>query len=188
MQQRRLLPGENIVGLQGLTVGDFWSWAYSDILSNRNRALFAEFLVGSALGVVDSVRVEWDSVDLRYRGRTLEVKSSAYVQSWQQKALSKPRYDIARKKSWYAETNQYSLEAIHSADCYVFCFYPETDPSKVNILDATAWQFYVLATREIEQVFGTQKSVTVERLQTHCESVDYSILKESIDRILDTLE
>ncbi len=126
MEQRRLLPGEDIVGLGGLTVGDFWSWAYSDILSNRNRALFAEFLVGSALGVVKSVRVEWDSVDLRYRGRTLEVKSSAYVQSWQQKTLSKPRYDIARKKSWYTETNQYSLEAVHSADCYVFCFYPET--------------------------------------------------------------
>lgn len=32
-----------------LTVGDFWRWAYSDILSNRNRGIFAEFLVGAAL-------------------------------------------------------------------------------------------------------------------------------------------
>lgn len=49
----------------GVTVGDFW--AYSDILNNTDRAVFAEFVVGMALGVTDAPRVEWDAVDLRYR-------------------------------------------------------------------------------------------------------------------------
>ena len=66
------------------TVGDFWVWAYSDILSNRNRAVFAEFLVGTALGVVGSPRIEWDASDLTYHGNHIEVKASAYVQSWPQ--------------------------------------------------------------------------------------------------------
>ena len=38
----------------GATVGDFWAWAYSDILNNVDRAVFAEFVVGSALGVTDA--------------------------------------------------------------------------------------------------------------------------------------
>ena len=68
----------------GATVGDFWAWAYSDILNNVDRAVFAEFVVGMALGVTDAPRVEWDDVDLRYRGKNIEVKSAAYVQSWHQ--------------------------------------------------------------------------------------------------------
>ena len=81
-------------------MGDFWSWAYSDILSNRNRSIFAEFIVGSALGVVDSPRVEWDAVDLRYKGKKIEVKASAYLQSWPQKKLSHIVFDIAKKRAW----------------------------------------------------------------------------------------
>lgn len=64
----------------GATVGDFWSWAYSDILNNANRAVFAEFVVGTALGVTASPRVQWDAVDLRYDGKKIEVKSAAYIQ------------------------------------------------------------------------------------------------------------
>jgi hypothetical protein len=45
------------------TIGDFWSWAYSDVVSNTFRSVFAEFLVGSALGVLQSPRIEWNYVD-----------------------------------------------------------------------------------------------------------------------------
>jgi hypothetical protein len=40
---------ETIDGLGGHTVLDFWRWAYSDITSNRNRSILAEYLVGLAL-------------------------------------------------------------------------------------------------------------------------------------------
>jgi hypothetical protein len=39
------LPGTLIPGIDGETVGDFWQWAYSDILSNGN----GELLVVSVL-------------------------------------------------------------------------------------------------------------------------------------------
>jgi hypothetical protein len=60
----------------GATVEDFWAWAYSDILNYTDRAVFAEYVVGMALGVTDAPRVEWDAVDLQYGGKTIEVKSS----------------------------------------------------------------------------------------------------------------
>lgn len=33
----------------GMTVKDFWSWAYSDLLNNTYRGVMAEFLVYSSL-------------------------------------------------------------------------------------------------------------------------------------------
>lgn len=76
-----LEPDHSIPGVPDHTVGDFWQWAYSDILSNRNRSIFAEFIVGVALGAVDKPRVEWDPADLCYQGFKIEVKSSADCQS-----------------------------------------------------------------------------------------------------------
>jgi hypothetical protein len=62
--------------------------AYSDILTNTSRGIFAEFLVAKALGVVEGVRpTGWNDFDLSYDGWKIEVKASAYVQSWHQEAL-----------------------------------------------------------------------------------------------------
>ena len=33
----------------GITIKDFWSWAYSDLLDNTQRGVMAEFLVYSSL-------------------------------------------------------------------------------------------------------------------------------------------
>jgi len=49
----KLEPSRKIRGLHGLSVGDFWAWAYSDVLSNRNRSIFAEFAVGAAIGAAE---------------------------------------------------------------------------------------------------------------------------------------
>ena len=180
----KLGPDQRIVELGDRTLGDFWSWAYSDVLSNRNRSIFAEFLVASALGVLDSPRIEWDSVDLRYRGKGIEVKSAAYLQSWRQDRLSVIRFDIARKRAWYAATNTYAPQPIRSADCYVFCLYPETDPARVDVLDVAAWQFYVLSTGQINRELGEQKTVGIGRVQGMCGVTGYDGLQERINSIL----
>jgi hypothetical protein len=83
-----LQSGHPIPSLDGRTVGDFWRWAYSDVRSNTTRSVFAEYIVGLALGVVNKPRVEWDSVDLRYGDFKIEVKASGYCQSWFQKKPS----------------------------------------------------------------------------------------------------
>jgi hypothetical protein len=173
-----------IAGLPGLSLGDFWSWAYSDVLNNRNRSILAEFLVASALGLLDTPRVEWDAVDLRYRGRGIEVKSAVYLQSWPQQELSTIRFDVAKKLGWGAPANTYATEPVRSAGCYVFCLYPETDPAKADVLDANAWQFYVLSRAHMDRTLGEQKSIGLARLQSLCDPVAYGDLKDRIDGLL----
>jgi len=180
----KLNTKKEIPGLNGLTLGDFWSWAYSDIMSNRNRSVFAEFLVAATLEVIDKPRVEWDAVDVCYRGRSIEVKASAYLQSWHQEHPSIIKFDIAKKRAWDPETNVIASEPVRSADCYVFCLYPETNSSKANILDVSSWKFYVLSTEQIEKEFGNQKSVGIKRLQAVCEPVQYEQLTPKIDSVL----
>ena len=67
MPPERLNPDQEIP-LTGRTVQDFWAWGFSDILTNISRAVFAEWLVGSALDAVDGIRPVWEYYDLDYRG------------------------------------------------------------------------------------------------------------------------
>lgn len=72
----KLRPDRELLGCDAHVL-DFWAWAYSDVLSNQNRAVFAEFLVGCALGVTrDGTRREWDYIDLNYGDKTIEVKAT----------------------------------------------------------------------------------------------------------------
>jgi hypothetical protein len=183
----KLLSNKNsILGSNGLSVGDFWQWAYSDILSNRNRAIFAEFLVASALNQIDHSRIEWDAVDIYYEGAKIEVKSAAYLQSWKQNKLSQIKFDIAKKKSWYAETNTYSEEATRSSDIYVFCLFSEKDKNKADVLNLNQWQFYIVPTQILNDVIGDAKSISLKRLEKLGQVVSYDQLKLTIDGCLRT--
>src|SRR5882762_236522 len=85
---RKRDPSTPIVGLNDAKLGDYWSWAYSDVLSNVNRSVFAEFLVARALGLDANPRIEWDAYDLNYSGIRIEVKAAGRLQSWKQRANS----------------------------------------------------------------------------------------------------
>ena len=106
-----LTPNEQLPGLEGVTIGDFWSWAYSDLMSNTVRPLFAEFLVGRCLGLIDKPRKEWDHVDFLYSGKKVEVKSSAYVQTWTQTTASVIMFDSRQsdRTKWQAGQARHSL-------------------------------------------------------------------------------
>ncbi len=184
MLKSLLKPEEPIPGIEGATLGDFWSWAYSDLQSNTIRPLFAEYLVGRCLGVLAQPRVEWDHVDFTYSGKKIEVKSSAYVQTWAQRKLSCISFDIAAKeKPWIAETNTYG-ESGRSADCYVFCVHAEREISRCRVGDIAQWQFYVLPVSTITNAFGAQRTVRLSRIQKLCSAVSYCDLKATIDTVL----
>ncbi len=174
------------IPLLSVTVGDFWSWAYSDILSNTDRAVFAEFVVCTALGVTDAPRVEWDAVDLRYGDKTIEVKSSAYVQSWHQvqDPPSQISFDLKERLSWDAATNTYRVEPSRAADCYVFCIYTEKDRSRANVLDVNRWEFYVVSTEQINRQLGSQKTAALSTIERLAKPVGYAQLKRSVDLAL----
>ena len=179
-----LEPDHPIPGLHGLTIGNFWAWAYSDILDNRNRSIFAEYLVAVALDVADHPRIEWNAYDLIYRSYKIEVKASAFLQSWQQASLSQIKFDVAEKQGWDAATNTYADEPRRGSDCYVFCVYAETDPTAVNVLNVQKWDFYVIPTARLNAKLGNQKSISLAPLASLCEAVDFAILRPSVDNAL----
>jgi hypothetical protein len=184
MAKRLLNAEEPIPGLDGVTVGDFWSWAYSDLQSNTIRPLFAEYLVGRCLGVLTQPRVEWDYVDFIYCGKKIEVKSSAYLQTWAQRKPSFISFDISPKdKPWIAESNTYG-EAGRSADCYVLSVHAERDTSRCRVDDPSQWDFYVLPNRTLTDAFGVQRTARLSRIQALCAAVDYAGLKGAIDLAL----
>jgi len=171
------------------TVGDFWSWAYSDILSNTTRGIFAEFVVGTALGVVGGVRDAWANFDLLYEGSGIEVKSAAYVQSWnlpEHNWTSPISWDIKERFPYDPVTDRRGDVRVRSADCYVFCLYNERLRKGADVLDLDKWEFYVLATERINRELGSQQKVGLGRIRAMTDSVDYARLKEQVDRALST--
>ena len=55
-----------------------------NLVDNRNRGIFAEWLVGQALGAIGEgeVRREWDAYDLAFGEIKVEVKASGKSQTW----------------------------------------------------------------------------------------------------------
>ena len=90
---------------------DYWSWAYSDIVGNTNRGAVAEFIVARTIGSEAAVRNDWAAYDLKTpSGVKVEVKSSAYLQSWHQATVSTPTFSIRKAREWFPETNELSCE------------------------------------------------------------------------------
>ena len=187
MSDGRLDPDTPIHGVAGgPTVGDFWAWAFSNVLTNNLRGIFAEFLVGTALGILEAGRTEWDAFDLIYREEGIEVKSSAYLQSWDQGGKpSAIGWNIAEHYSFDPETGDWTKKKGRSAKCYVLCVYTEReDRSPSKVLDLDRWEFYVLPTAVIDRELATQKTVGHNRIKSLAEAVPYSRLKERVDEAL----
>ncbi|SES28241.1 hypothetical protein SAMN05216188_13038 [Lentzea xinjiangensis] len=153
----------------GANLRGFWSWACSDLVGNAMRGVLAEYIVGLALGCVGSgTRLEWDATDLRTgEGLRVEVKSSAYLQSWKQERLSAISFDIRPALGWDATTNTNATERARQADVYVFCVLTSTDKAAVDPLDVDQWDFYVMSTNRLNAAVGEQKTIALGSLLRH---------------------
>ena len=131
---------------------NFWRWSQSDLISNSLRGILAEYLVATVLGVDGGIRTEWDAYDLTSEnGVKIEVKSSAYIQSWQQVSDSNISFNIKKTKGWNSKTNEYSNELKRQADVYVFCLLKHRDKETVNPLNLNQWEFYILPTKILNE-------------------------------------
>jgi hypothetical protein len=149
----------------GLLLNDFWSWSSSDLLNNTLRGALAEFIVGSALGVdFSTCRRDWESFDLlSSSGYRIEVKSSAYLQSWEQSKLSRIQFSIHPSRSWTSDSG-YSDAIVRQSDIYVFCLFACKEKSSSNPLDLTQWEFYILPTKVLNDTCGEQVTITLSSL------------------------
>ncbi|EMF52975.1 MULTISPECIES: hypothetical protein [Streptomyces] len=147
-------------------LGEFWSWACSDLANNTMRGVLAEYLVATALGAAAGTRTEWDTVDIRTpEGWRVEVKSTAYLQSWAQSGASKVQFGIAPAAGWDAETGTTSAEVLRRSDVYVFCLLHHQDKQTLDPLDLGQWTFYVLPTRVLDERCPGQKSIRPSSLK-----------------------
>ncbi|MEY2195751.1 hypothetical protein AB7942_23905 [Neobacillus sp. BF23-41] len=177
-----LEPNTKIKGTE-LTILDFWKWGYSDILTNSLRGVFAEFLVGAAIGALNQSRIEWDAFDLQYKDKKVEVKSAAYIQAWYNGTPSKISFSIGHKKKYDYETNTYSPDAARNADIYVFCLLKEENPEMVDPLDTSQWEFYIVLTNTLNSQFSSQKTIALSSLKKVSAPILYGDLRSVFDSL-----
>ncbi len=164
------------------TLLDFWRWSASDLVSNALRGVLAEYIVACALDLPQDVRVEWDAFDLKMRdGLKIEVKSAAYLQSWDQRALSKIIFGIQPTRAFEAATNDYTGALRRQADVYVFCLLHHQDKATVDPLDLAQWTFYLLRASVLDERFPLQKSIGLAGLlKLNTRQCDYEDLARTI--------
>lgn len=139
-------------GFQGLgapsgTIVDFWRWAFSDLLVNTTRGVFAEWMVARLLGIpLPPDRVEWDAYDLvTPEGVKIEVKCGSYRQRWHtHHPTSKIIFTGLRARTLSADTGLFTNERSFNSDIYVFTIQTETDISRWDAFDLSQWRFFVL--------------------------------------------
>jgi len=146
----------------------FWRWAYSQTLDNALRGVLAEYLVGLALGGPDrDASGEWDPYDLTTPdGVKVEVKSTAYLQSWAQKRKSTLVFNIPETNAWDSATGSWGLSRARQSDVYVFCVFNAVEPETADPLDMTQWDFYVAPTSRVNAALGGQKTVVLSCLKS----------------------
>ncbi|MDD4353583.1 MAG: hypothetical protein PHN56_03940 [Candidatus Nanoarchaeia archaeon] len=178
--EKLIFNGKNI----DFSLLDFWKWSVSDILSNATRGKLAEFIVATALDIDLKIpRNEWQAYDLITKNKIkLEIKSSAYLQSWFQKKYSNIIFSIKESKEWDSKTNMLSKESKRQADVYVFCFLNHKDKKTVNPLDLNQWEFYILSTKEVNNYKRSKLSINLESLKKLTNPIDYENIKNEIDK------
>ncbi len=149
------------VGMQK-TLYDFWAWAFSDIIGNTERGKLAEYIVAMAIGTADEISTSWESYDLATPdGVRIEVKTSGYLQTWEQKSLSKINFGIRPTHAWDSKENIYDDSIVRQADAYVFCVHKHTEQDTLNPLDINQWDFYTLSTKVLNEKATNQKTITL---------------------------
>ena len=170
----------------GFTLQDYWRWSGSEIMSNVARGVMAEALVATALGDTEGPREEWGERDAEVPGcGTIEVKNSAYIQSWEQQDYSRISFDIAKRKSaWNPKTGKYKRldppERI--ADVYVFCLLKHRCQSTINPLDVEQWEFFVVPRSKLDSDWGDSKSIGLNSLSQLTKGIAYDALSEEVHR------
>ena len=160
------------------TVQDFWRWAYSNINDNASRGRFAEYIVCAALDCAEGTRAEWEPYDILWDGIKIEVKSSAYIQAWAQKKLSRLAFRIQPTHFWDSESSTEDSVARRQADVYVFCIENcmEQSEGNPNPLDLTQWEFRVLSTKILDTL-GEQKTISLAQL----DQLDAIVIKDAFN-------
>ena len=178
----RTFVGGEETSLRGVAILEYWQWAYSGIVGNTDRGNLAEFLVARALNITADVRNDWEDFDLiTGDGTKIEVKSSAYVQSWKQERRYEPRFSIAKTLPTWDYT---AITKQRWADVYVFCLLAHLDKETINPMDVDQWEFYALQTDVIDRELEDARSISLRNLRSRSKLYRYSELEQGIKELM----
>jgi hypothetical protein len=165
---------------------DFWSWAFSDVLTNTIRGMVAEFIIATALRLdIKEPRDGWSKFDLQYKNYGIEVKSASYHQRWYQENLSTISFNIPKRRGWDVNTNKLDTVSRRQADIYVLSLLAEKDRDKVNPLNIDQWQFWVVDKSFFDNRTRSQHSITYNSLLKEIgKPIYYGYLKTAIDTLI----
>ncbi|MCC8014383.1 MAG: hypothetical protein LIO87_04235 [Eubacterium sp.] len=186
-----------------IPVLDFWQWAYSDIVDNTSRGTFAEYLVKLALDnggyKLNDFQRGWDPYDLEgplipafNRNSQIQVKSTAFVQTWGMKHPDKASFSIAPAKVLDEGKVDYPQDAPRQRNCdmYVFAVYTAESLS-CNVLDLSWWKFYVLPTSYIEKhkTLYLQKTISLKAVEAIdiCRPLNFNELCNGIVEVCNSI-
>lgn len=187
-----LKTGDEPLTLNGRRTGikliDFWQWSVSDIVSNATRGRFAEFIVATALKIdLTIIRDEWSAFDLTSpEGIKIEVKSASYLQSWFQRTFSTISFSIKAARHWDSSTNIQASNPTRQSDVYVFCLLNHKDQSSLDPMNLNQWEFYVVATKTLDNYKRSSTSITLKSLQGLTHARSYDELQQTILEVYDT--
>ena len=164
---------------------NFYNWAYSDLLVNNQRGHLAEYIVAVALGIQKQTRLEWEPYDLQYGDTKIEIKSCAYIQSWEQSKFTTISFDISPTRLFNLESNRYEEELRRQSDLYVFCLLKHQSRATIDPMDMSQWAFYVVPTALLNERFKKQKRVCLSVLEgNNIKPVGYSEVRGRIDEVI----
>ena len=153
---------------QGFALVDFWQWVACDLTNNLIRGKLAEFIVAHALGIHQLGPLQkWESHDLIFHGKRIEIKASGYVQEWSDTINTNPRFSIRPSKKW-DDTTGYGKIARRNSDIYIFCILAEFDKDLASLPILDNWEFYPVLTVVLNERLKDQKSVCMGKISDIC--------------------
>jgi hypothetical protein len=159
------------------TLIDFWAWNGSDLVNNAMRWKLAEYIIALALWLDNWYRIEWDEYDLIYKKLKIEIKSWAYIQSWEQEKLS----NIVL---WIKPTDNWNWIFQRQSDIYIFAILKCIDSKIINPLNLEQWDFYIIKTEILNNKLWWQKTIWLNSLlKLNPIKSDFINLKKVIDNL-----
>ena len=145
--------------------------------------MVGQYIVAWVLGVDHIPDDAWGSYDLLSQdGKKIEVKTTSYLQAWEQKNEPKPKFRI-KKTHFYSKDTGYSKEKDFQADIYVLCYFFEEDKEKADILNLNQWKFWVLPKKIIEEIFSKTESILASKIISEFSAVSAKELRNEILKI-----
>ena len=165
-----------------LNLLDFWRFQYSNVWDLQGD--IAEFIVAKSLGIeVPHNRNGWCLYDIDYKDYRIEVKQTSDWHSWNRDGYvqKSPRFGIGKAYSIYQDSKS---DYERQNDLYVFCHLKGNDAKSANPMNLSAWDFYVIPTKLINDRCGNSKTISFSRVRNFAGPVSYNELHNKIDAVI----